>query len=398
MRLTRSFLGAGVCLALAGNLAGAAEPATLPAPISSAVPADSPAATPPATLPSDGTAVVPEIDACTEVGESCKELLRFPAPTMFGDVIGKVARIERRVTTPVPGSSTLLRTQTTLRYVPLLSDGAFKIAENESPQPQDRLFFNYNYFNNVFGSLPVLGGSSPAVHREIIGFEKTFFDNNFSFGLRLPFLQIRGDQDFDDSQVGNLTFIGKYALINNADTGNVLSGGLVLTVPTGDDFVAPSGQRINATLLQPFIGAVHNVADRLYVHGFTSLAVATESSDVTVLFNDVGMGYWVWRRADDRLIRGLVPTAEFHVNTPLNHRGVANTPPSVVLPASASPPPTDAAGVTSFSLQFPDIVNVTGGVHVLLRGGSTLGVAIAVPLTGPQPFDYEVLANLNWRF
>jgi hypothetical protein len=29
--------------------------------------------------------------------------------------------------------------------------GAFKIAENESPQPQDRVFLNYNYYNDATG-------------------------------------------------------------------------------------------------------------------------------------------------------------------------------------------------------------------------------------------------------
>lgn len=32
---------------------------------------------------------------------------------------------------------------------PLLSEGSFRIGENESPQPQNRVFFNYNYFRDV---------------------------------------------------------------------------------------------------------------------------------------------------------------------------------------------------------------------------------------------------------
>jgi hypothetical protein len=29
---------------------------------------------------------------------------------------------------------------------------------------------------------------------------------------------------------------------------------------------------------------------------------------------------------------------------------------------------------------------------------STLAAAIAAPVTGPKPFDFEVLVQFNWRF
>src|SRR5262249_45116865 len=177
----------------------------------------------------------------------------------------------------------------------------------------------------------------------------------------LPFIQINGDSAVEDSQVGDLTLIGKYAFLNNPNTGNVLCGGLAITVPTGDSFVTPTGEKVHATFLQPFLGYVFNFTDSLYFHGFSSLAVATETNDVTVLFNDIGVGYWLYRRGEDRLFQALVPTFELHVNTPLNHRGVS--------------------GFSSDPVGFPDIVDVTGGVYFMFRGGSSLGVAIATPLT-----------------
>lgn len=58
----------------------------------------------------------------------------------------------------------------------------FKIADNESPRPQDRVCFNYNYFDNI-----VPAGPGLPVNRELIGFEKTFLDEPSFVGPRLPF-------------------------------------------------------------------------------------------------------------------------------------------------------------------------------------------------------------------
>ena len=55
----------------------------------------------------------------------------------------------------------------------------FKIAENQSPFPQDRVFFTFNYFNNVNANLDRYFDSpinNLSVYRYIFGFEKTFND------------------------------------------------------------------------------------------------------------------------------------------------------------------------------------------------------------------------------
>ncbi len=49
---------------------------------------------------------------------------------------------------------------------------SFKIAENESPRPVDRVFVTYNYYNDV--DVFHFGSSRSDLHREMIGFEKTF--------------------------------------------------------------------------------------------------------------------------------------------------------------------------------------------------------------------------------
>src|SRR5262249_3483533 len=155
-------------------------------------------------------------------------------------------------------------------------------------------------------------------------------------------------------------------------TGDVLSAGLMVTAPTGPDVPTVAGD-VHSTLLQPFVGYVWN-AGRLYVHGFTSLAVPPDHRDLTVPFNDVGVGPRRFPGGPDRPVRFVVPTVEAHVTTPLDHRGAAD--PVVV----------------------PDLVVLTAGVHFGLSGRSTLTLGAATPVTGPRPFDVEAIAQLNWRF
>lgn len=259
---------------------------------------------------------------------------------------------------------------------PIVARGSFKIAENESARPQDRVFGTYNFFYDINGSLVPEGLGFPitSAHREDIGFEKTFLDGDASIEMRLPFFQIHGIVGASD--VGDLSVILKYAFINDRETGNVFSGGIVVTVPTGQDVVPFLAPDIHSTILQPYVGAIYNFSDRFYYQGFLSLAVPTESRDVTLLFNDLSFGYTLYRCTDqEALVSSVTPTFEIHVTTPLNHRGALAQPIGVA-----------------------DIVDVTTGVTVGLGKRSTFGIAICTPLTGPKPFDLETLVQVNYKF
>jgi hypothetical protein len=306
--------------------------------------------------------------------------------------------------------------------VPLISPGPFKIGENESPRPMDRVFTTYNYFNNVAvlpagpDSIPpvvgqvnagefnrttvtpggsylkpvqsiaveqtcVLGFTSPAalqgldVHREVIGFEKTVCCDDFSVEVRLPLVQQAGDPFFDTCRLGDVSVLGKYALINDEESGNVLSGGLVVTAPTGEDVLAVDGRILHSTLLQPFAGYFVNF-DALYVQGFSAAIIPTDSRDSTLLTQDVAVGYRGYESAlDSSVISYIIPTLEGHLTTPLKNRGSRDSP----------------AG-------FPDIFVTTAAVHIGLGDQGSLTVGVGTPLTGPQPFDYEGIVQFNFRF
>ena len=65
----------------------------------------------------------------------------------------------------------------------------FKVSENQSPRPQDRVYFDFNYFNNVNSAINSAEGTQVKnlrAYSYIWGFEKTFDNGNGSIGLRLP--------------------------------------------------------------------------------------------------------------------------------------------------------------------------------------------------------------------
>jgi hypothetical protein len=264
----------------------------------------------------------------------------------------------------VPG-----RTVTSVVQVPILGPGSYKIADNESPRPTDRVFVTYNYFDRV-------EGLNLGLNREVIGFEKTFLDGDASFEVRLPFLQTSGGNNFTaltNHEVGDMTLISKFAFINDETTGNVLSGGLALTVPSADhSVVLVDGKALRSVLCQPWLGWIYN-SGSFFAHGFTSLVVPTDSRDVTEFDNDVGIGYWIYSNPDG-FLRGIVPTFEGHLYTPLNHRNNADL------------------------IYAPNIVTLTAGVNFVMARNSTLGCAIATPITGPRPDNIEALVSFNVRF
>jgi hypothetical protein len=103
--------------------------------------------------------------------------------------------------------------------------------------------------------------------------------------------------------------------------------------------------------------------------------VPTDARDVTVFWNDVGAGFWLYQAAmPQTLIQAMIPTLKVHVNTPQDYRGAFDTP-----------------------IGFPDVVNLTSGFYVLLPRG-VLGVAAGTPLSWPRPYSTEFIATYSLRF
>jgi hypothetical protein len=266
------------------------------------------------------------------------------------------------------GSSLAFVTGGTAR-IPLYSRSAYAISDNESPRPQDRLFFNFNYFNDVTG-----GPKSLDINRETFGVEKALFDGQASIGLRVPLVQTSRNlsTEFGDD-LGDMSIILKYAFLNDRATGTVLSGGLVVTVPTGQSIRTIDGD-IHPTLLQPYAGAALGLGDRGYVEGFSSLIISTNEHDTTLWDSTLSLGYFLYRNEGGGCLHYLVPAFETQVAIPLNHR--------------------DADAV----IQYPDVVGLTAAMHVGLFHRSNLTVGASTNVVGPRPFDLGAVAQFNMRF
>jgi hypothetical protein len=302
--------------------------------------------------------------------------------------------------------------------VPVVSraGSGFKIADDDSPTPTDRVFFGYNYFDGLrgqggivsspFASNTITGApvttfpssstiatitttnstttsskASPPLspvpqvdlNREMFGFEKTCLDGYASFEVRVPIYQSMNESiangGFAGDSFGDVTTVFKFALVKETD--RVFSVGLATTFPTGQAIAGDDGS-IRAVLFQPFVGFYRGYGD-FFVQGFTSLVASTSSQDPTLLFNDYAVGYRVWRGADGSSIS---PVLEVHVATPLDNHSV-----------------DDFSG-----LYVPDLLSFTGGVHFGMGRYATLSIGCNVPVTGPKPYNAEAIVELNYRF
>jgi hypothetical protein len=290
--------------------------------------------------------------------------------------------------------------------IPLVTRGAFKIADNESPLPQSRIFVNYNYFNGVHSDIPDFN-----VHRETIGFEQTFCDCAGSIGLRLPIIETPGFatqrstqtttngfgftpfiptpntgtttttttmasmlnlSGFKQEGVGDLSVVLKYVVLGETCDGNGISTGLLITTPTGRDITTVDGV-IHDTLLQPYVGYLWT-PDNWFVEGFTAVVIPTDDRDVTLLFTDLGVGYRLCSTNAQQLFTSFAPVLEGHFTRPLDHRGIADP------------------------ITVPTLFVMTTGLHIGLGKASLLSLGLDIPLTGPNPYDLEFVTQLNLRY
>lgn len=277
------------------------------------------------------------------------------------------------ITIPIYGPVTVEHRRQVLIPVGTRYSG-ISITDNDSPRPTDRLYFHYSYYDGIAAQLNP-GYGNVTLHRPLVGFEKTFWDGNASIGLRLPFVQMHTPAGLADEQgVGDLTILTKYAFINDRNSGDVVSAGLIVTTPTGVGNVwLADGTRVpHSTLFQPWVGFV-TIFDRVYLQGVSAVIVPTSRRDTTLLTNSLAAGWWLYRAPQDRLLQGVIPLLELHLRTPLNNR--------------------NREGVVF----VPDMFNVTTGIH-LRFARSVLGAAISVPTIAPRPWNVEAIANFTLWF
>jgi hypothetical protein len=356
------------------------------------------------------------------------------APQMIGDSLSQsIVRPYVLNLTLLSGGTTVGTINEQVRFQqPVISRGAYKIADDESPRPVDRVYLSYNYFNSLrfqadtatsavnltpasvqflrFGPGPVpfpIGFADTQfsridLHRYTFGFEKTILDGSGSIGIRVPILQPvqsitstangqriqtfsnpgfttvgvvnTADNNIDHTDVGDITLIFKYLLYCSRVTGNVVSTGLAVTLPSGPNIRDAADNEIHPWLFQPYLGYLFTLSDRLYLQGFVAVVAPGDSRDNVRLFNDIGLGYLLYRAPCGGLVRSITPTLEFHESDPLTHRNNTGT------------------------ILESDVFSLTGGVHIGLGDRSVFTFGVNAPLSGPHPYDLEAIGQLNYLF
>jgi hypothetical protein len=288
----------------------------------------------------------------------------------------------------------------TVSGVPVAARSQFFVGNNESPQPQDRIFLTFNWYHNVnkdaLSRVPenVLIRDHRLISKldvfyETFGFEKTFFGNWVSIGARVPFFQLQQREPkprelgafqiaegLDQNTIGDASLVLKTVLAYDAISNSLLSGGLVVTLPTAPeikvyDAYQPAfgqlGRGISTTIFQPWLGWFLDLGP-VYVHGFSSISIPADDDDVYVWFLSGGVG-WL-------LTPWFVPTLELHYFGPVN----------------------EGSDLYRQPVGAVEQLILTTGFHVPFYDVSTVTLGLSTPLTGPDTYDVGVVAQLNLRF
>jgi hypothetical protein len=285
-----------------------------------------------------------------------------------------------------------------------------KIADDTSPIPTDRVFFDYNFYNHA---VQTANGAMINLNSYSFGVEKTFFDGRCSIEIQTPFdtglnnNQILGGTTAENEGTvfGDATVTLK-CLIYNRNCFAV-SIGTMVDLPTAQNGVFHSG--IDTLTIEnrsvhvaPFVGfAYAPCCGNFFAIGFVQADVDANgdpvnenviSTDPTIgrlrdpslLYVDLSMGYWLLREDDlcCRYLTGVAPVVELHYTTTLqNYHGVDDA----IFPIYGG----------------TDCLDLTAGVHFKMGPCSMLTVAGVVPLmTSPRDkeFDSELAVQFDRRF
>lgn len=268
---------------------------------------------------------------------------------------------------------------------------AFKMADNQTPVPVTRLYYSFNYFNDLNGAYNKRSNANfggVQLYHNMLGYEQAFArdENNVqraSLGVRMPWDQMTyRNQNGSFSQansIGDISLYSKYLFWYDPDSFNLISGGMMVTTPTGPGTFANARRYIvNQTVfIQPFVGYRYQLNEKTYLQGFSSIEAPANNKGPTIMYNDLQLNYFAYRsETQGSWLRAIVPLYELHVNTPFTHRGYSSTDP----------------------FYATDVVSMTWGAHVILGNGVTISSGVGVPVTGVHPYNYEVLCLVNFMF
>jgi hypothetical protein len=348
-----------------------------------------------------GTALC-DSDACDGLATS---LIRSgPVPGMFGD-----------------GGLVIPRTTNGAGGLQLIfQNHVYKVAENNSALPQDRIGFNFNAMQDVYNGILNSRVDDNIYEYRLFG-EKTFLDGRFSVDLMVPFYTTSA-YEYDvadavsngpgtDGTFGDLAF-GFKALVHESCT-SACSLGLRVEAPTGEDIVAPPNFDLFYRSLEddvwnftPYVANLWTPTERTFVQSFLSYRLTSSGIDEVVaprsireqsyFMADVSVGYWAYRNRCGSCLTALAPMLELHYTGAWENESISSNS-SIV------------TGTTNNAIYGrSDRLNLTAGLSAFFGSRVSAGVAIAAPLRsnettyGPatidtdRAYDWAVLTQLTY--
>ena len=275
--------------------------------------------------------------------------------------------------------------------------GRFKLAEQNSPLPRDRVFLDYSFFNNAR-----VATSPRDVQRFAPGFEKTFFDKLCSVEVRVPMgvtlnsTQIDGSLDANKAELGNLGFAFKGLLIDRGSF--LMTTGLAIQTPTANDniLLRTNGSEAIRVVNQqvrilPYLATLHTNGDWMW-QNWVSIDAAANGNEVrfdgqsagklqeqNYFYADSSLSRWMYRNYQAGT--GWALTGEVHYN------GTVGSADTIQMNGFT-------AGTPGFDA---DIVNLTFG-STYVYGKTTLTTAYGTPVTKDRGFDGELRVLINRFF
>jgi hypothetical protein len=286
--------------------------------------------------------------------------------------------------------------------------GRMKIAENSSPLPRCRVFFNYSLFDDV-----PLAPDGVTVNRFGPGFEHTFLNDLMSLELRAPFAGtldtdlMVGQSQVRDVEFGDV-FLSLKALLFRFDRW-ALATGLSLSLPTANDtgvFLTDGTELLrieNETVhLMPFVGWLYQPDSRWFTQGFIQVdsdvrgspvivnptgsqpVLVAKLRDTTFLYADVSFGYWWYENPQAQRLLSIVPMLELHYNRSLENARTISTGRVQV-------------GEPTEDIQ---VLNLLAASTFMFRNGSTMSIGYATPIgnSSDRQFDGELRVIWNRYF
>ncbi|MEM9352093.1 MAG: hypothetical protein AAGA92_03690 [Planctomycetota bacterium] len=344
--------------------------------------------------PDTTTVLDPEAEASAgPIDETTPFQLRLPYDVIFSDAVFTPESMTIVVPSPTAGDIV----------------GRVRMQDNNSPLPQDRVFFDYNFFYNV-----PLTSAGTNVNRFTPGAEKTFLDGMASAEIRVPMgltldSQVSTDlpANVDSYEFGNLTVATKFLLTSNDEL--AVAAGLGVSIPTADDIEI--GLSDGTALVSIDNDSVHILpylaflylprGGNCFLQSFLTLDIDANGTPVAANVNGTGLeSIGVWN--DQNLITWSVSGGTFLYENFSRNASLKRVAWSGEIHWTETLNDADSAVSGSYIVGDPNaelsLVNATFGLHTTVEQ-TTFTFGYTVPLTSDdRVFDGEFRAFANRPF